>query len=569
MGKDKKSGRAGRTAVRVISRGWFDGAYSEVLKSAEEFASKQIPDPFITSYHGTGTDATSEAYLNPLPPPYNPDLLERVAQINNTLPQCIAAMVTNCELTGHSFVYTGEKGEEQNEEALAEKKFAESFMLRPNGMDSMRAIRRKLRHDFETLGYWYMEVGRTQTGDVSWFDHLPGKFCRLCGLDPEEVETKRWVLREGEYTQITVKRRFRRFVQLVGARKVFFKEYGDPRKIDPKTGRVNDALSFADSATEVIHHCIYPIEGYGLPRWTNNIPAALGSRECELVNLQFFKDNMIPALAVLVSGGYLTQETIDDLQANFGAYKGRDSMNRVLVIEARPDEESVGDVSSTPPVPSLSIQPLGANRQSDELFTGYDQANQEKIRSSFRLPPIFIGRSQDYTYATAQASVDVTERQVFGPEKQDFDDIVNTRLLMRNGQPLKYWQFRSNVSKVTDANLIMQVLQNLMQYGGGSANLCIQTMRELYDANIPLIEDEWGDAPWIIVNALVAQGALEVSPQTQNALEGVQKAIEKFRKAASPVKDTGQGGDEEEEKPVRVRSRKKPKAKAQDEEDEE
>ena len=39
------------------------------------------------------------------------------------------------------------------------------------------------------------------------------------------------------------------------------------------------------------------------------------------------------------------------------------------------------------------------------------------VWSSFRLPPIFVGITSDYTRATASESREVAEEQVFEPER--------------------------------------------------------------------------------------------------------------------------------------------------------
>ena len=64
----------------------------------------------------------------------------------------------------------------------------------------------------------------------------------------------------------------------------------------------------------------------------------------------------------------------------------------------------------------------------DSLFDNYDKTNREKIRSSFRLPPLFVRLTSDYTYATARESREVAEEQVFGSERVDHDFVIN-RLL--------------------------------------------------------------------------------------------------------------------------------------------
>ena len=47
----------------------------------------------------------------------------------------------------------------------------------------------------------------------------------------------------------------------------------------------------------------------------------------------------------------------------------------------------------------LDIKPLVGSQHKDALFQEYSKNNQDKIRRSFRLPPILVGRADDYTRA--------------------------------------------------------------------------------------------------------------------------------------------------------------------------
>jgi capsid portal protein len=101
-----------------------------------------------------------------------------------------------------------------------------------------------------------------------------------------------------------VPRYFRRYAQISPGtlERVYFKEFGDPRIIDPKTGEVAPDLPFEEQATEIYMDAQYiPGHLYGVPKWIGILPAILGSREAEEVNLNFFRENAIPAMAVLVS----------------------------------------------------------------------------------------------------------------------------------------------------------------------------------------------------------------------------------------------------------------------------
>lgn len=543
------------STAKVISGKAFDGDNSAVLKQVKEFASQQIQDPFTELYRqGSGTDEA----LQIIPPPFNPEALARVPYQNNVLLQCVDAMITNCELTGHSVVFVGEdQKQEKDKAAIREKRRITDFLGQPNGKETLRSIRKKIRRDLETLGYWFMEVGRDASGEIAWIEHIPAASMRVCQIDPEDVEVTRTVQRNGKEFDIETTQNFRRYVQQVGSKKVWFKEFSDPRPINSEDGKVlsEDELDEKPEANEIIHHSLSG-GPYGLPRWINNITSALGSREMELVNLQFFKDNAIPAMAILVSGGYLTAETVDELEEHFGSAKGKDSINRVLIIEAKPDEESVGDTSTAPPTPSLHMEPLGGQRQSDALFAEYDKENQAKLRSSFRLPPGLVGRSEDYTYATAQASIDMAENQVFGPERQDFDDVMNTKVLTYEGRMPKFYRFRSNVAKLSDAQSIMNAMANLNTMGAITPNFAITQVRELFGINVPLIKEEWGNVPFELVRAALNMG-IGISDQTMSAIDTIQKTFDSIRSknlvVVPPVNEDGQQG---KARLVRDRSRK-------------
>ncbi len=47
----------------------------------------------------------------------------------------------------------------------------------------------------------------------------------------------------------------------------------------------------------------------------------------------------------------------------------------------------------------------------------YDTKTRDKLRSAFRLPPLYTGESQDYNKSTAQTAKQVTEEQVFVPQR--------------------------------------------------------------------------------------------------------------------------------------------------------
>lgn len=82
-----------------------------------------------------------------------------------------------------------------------------------------------------------------------------------------------------------------------------------------------------------------------------------------------------------------------------------------------------------------------SERQQDAMFQTYDANCEEHVRTSFRLPPLFVGKSREYSFATAYTSYLVAEAQVFWPEREEFDALVNSSICRALGA--KSYRFRS------------------------------------------------------------------------------------------------------------------------------
>jgi capsid portal protein len=292
-------------------------------------------------------------------------------------------------------------------------------------------------------------------------------------------------------------------------KKAYFKEYGDPRPIDPETGKVNAALSRDAQANEVIYDPLYRSGySYGMPRYIHVLPSILGSRESELVNLQYFQENAIPAMAVLIAGGSVSETTLEDLEDYFTNQRGRSAQNKILFIEAYGDEEAVSDKDGRIAPPKLELKPLQGERPQDALFQTYDDNNRKKTRSSFRLNPLLLGESDDMTHATADASLQMTEMQVFGPERGKVDTLFNSKILSDpKGRPPKFWKMVSRAPKLTDPDTLANALSGMEAGGAMSPNKIIQIANEIFGLSIKPIEEEWGDFPFAVTTAMLNRGA--------------------------------------------------------------
>jgi PBSX family phage portal protein len=289
--------------------------------------------------------------------------------------------------------------------------------------------------------------------------YVPSFTVRLLPLDrsPSEVEDRIRVSPVSLDT-VTVRHRLRRYVQIQGTDRVFFKSFGDPRVVSRRTGQVFDnaeTLSEADAsdgaATELLHFAIHsPRSPYGVPRWVGTLLSVLGSRQMEEVNFLYFENKSVPPLALLVSGGRLSEASVPRIERFIEEnLKGKANFHKVLILEA----EGAGAGHQTRA--KIELRPLTDAQQQDALFQVYDERNIDKVGSAFRLPKLLRGESKDFNRATAESALRFAEDQVFQPERDEFDFLMNRRLLADMG--IRFWRFRSQTPVTRDHGTCQQV----------------------------------------------------------------------------------------------------------------
>lgn len=255
-------------------------------------------------------------------------------------------------------------------------------------------------------------------------------------------------------------KKFRRYVQISEKRTTWFKELGDPRLICSKSGSVvgkdlllkedrdakvmprftldGDAIVLrtgtvgypvAWAANPVRHRRIYSTRSpYGLPRYTGHLFCIFGSRAAEEINFTTFKNNNVPSLAISVSNGKLDDESLERIEEFVEAsIQSDDNYSKFLLLEAEPVMEGMRD----PGAMKIEITPLTREQHSDALFVNYQNNNDDRVRRAWRFPPIFVGKSEDFTGKTIDASRKLADEQVFQPERNKVDGFYTKDVLIR------------------------------------------------------------------------------------------------------------------------------------------
>lgn len=388
--------------------------------------------------------------LGVLVPPYNPKTLKVLGSRNNILSQAIAAMDANIDATG----WTAEPIDPKEQDET-EKGYIEEFFNEPYPNTSFTAIRRQLREDIEGVGYAFLEVIRNLEKEIVSVRYLDATLVRLCRLGEPKL-VNQTLVRKGKDITIAMMKRERLYVQKVGTELIYFKEFGTETPINRKTGQEAAAGTLAsDLATELIYFKCQSDVGtpYGVPRWINQLPSIVGSRKAEEYNLDFFDAGGVPPAVVFIQGGALGADVKTQLDGFFGGRAA--TKHRVAVVEV---QSTSGDLNSSGSV-SVVTERFGDTAKTDSMFTTYDKTCEEHVRVAFRLPPLFLGRAQDYNFATAQTAYMVTEAQVFQPERTEFDDTINVTLI--RGMGITKWKFKSNPLTMKNVEVQLQAIDKV------------------------------------------------------------------------------------------------------------
>lgn len=447
-------------------------------------------------------------------PPFNLLSLAMMQEQSTELTPLIETMETNIEGFGHALTpridlkkVTDETLRETfRTEVIAEKVRLTNFFNYANIKISWIELRRRTRRDLEATGNAFWEVLRSASGQIQGFELLPSFQMRLGVMEEKPIKVNVPVLElqiDGSWKveQLECWQKYRKFVQstlapfrgliaTAGGHKMrWFKEFGDPRAYDNQTGEeippdkvdaFMDRWGVGRLANEVVHFKLYSCRSpYGLPRYIGNLLSIFGARAAEEINYITFRNNNVPSMAILVSNGQLTEGTLQRINSFVESQiQGNDNYSKFLLIEAEGDleGEDAGNIK-------LDIKPLTREQARDALFQNYMAANQDNVRRAFRIPPIFVGKSDDYTRATAEASRRLADEQVFAPERTTFDEWVNRTLFPHMN--VVYHRFRSNNPNTTDNAQLVKILASAEKTGAMTPEIGRMMIEEILSRELP------------------------------------------------------------------------------------
>jgi len=474
-------------------------------------------------------------------PPYDPFKLYRIVESSAMLGSCIETMIDNVHGFGYELQYLGDKEQSKDDVVLNERQNLNDFFKQVNESQSIVRLKKEVGRDYETTGNGYIEVVSYPDGEISTLYRADARYIRLQVKQDKEIPITVDFIRKGKLRRTKIHKRFRRFAMITSTRQdklKWFKEYGDPRRMCAVSGKYEEDLEKGETIQEEASEIIHLKQGndtYGIPRWVGVSSTVLGVRNADYINYDLFENQAIPPLAILVSGGRLTSESIQDIIDVLENRKGVENFHKIAVLEAESGEG--GELTDKATGAKIDFKPLP--QQNDILFAKYIETSEKRIRSKFRLPPLFTGSAEEFSRSTSDSSKLIAEEQVFRPERNDFDEALNFTLM--KGLGAQYWEFRTIGPRLVEGTELIDAIGKFSRSGAMSINQGIKMMNRVLDLDSSTFDEEWANYPAAMVLELSKRGYLKGIDEVSSA--SVKEAKDKFSAAKTEME--GQSGYED------------------------
>lgn len=351
------------------------------------------------------------------------------------------------------------------------------------------------------------------------------------GVNPiEDGKTVKWCLADAEFTQIkrvirvgktrtetlTEHRRFRRFKQVTRTgfgfanKTTYFKEFGDPRPLNKETGEywtTGPVPANFPAATELLIFADVDADGeHPTPEWLPILPDALASRAIRIINLDTLDNGATPPFLVIIEGT-VNEAKLKQIEDQFKDIQGETSRRRAVFVQI--DSEGVGSgINKEVVTGRIRIEPLAQLMTTEGMFLKYLAFLEKSIASALRLPLLLVGNiDSTLNRATAEAALVFAEDQVFGPERQDIEDVLNDVFLpecvmfsrlLSNEKGLRYHRVKLggyNADRTADYLKLLSAEKGAMSLNERRA--VVDTI--VTDQKLPVIENAQANDPWALI----------------------------------------------------------------------
>lgn len=407
---------------------------SEILEKRHESEdgktrSKKIEEDIITGYNAF------EVVL----PPYNLDYLAKLYEVSTPHKAAVDAKVANIVGLGYDFIpnartkikmdgLEGDKADKYQRKLALWKIELSEAIDDMNSDDTFKQTLEKVWTDYETMGNGYIEIGRSETtGKVAYIGHLPA-------------------------ATIRVRRARDGFVQIIGNKAVFFRNFGkddqDPIGRDPNPNEVIHLSKYAPSSTF-----------YGVPDIVAAKQAVAGLKFSADFNLDYFENKAVPRHVIILQGATINPRLAKNILEFFETgLKGKNHRSLFVPLPASSSEKKV----------ELKIEPVEAGIQ-DSSFNNYRKESRSEILMAHRVPVTKVGTPEGVNLAVARDADKTFKEQVCGPEQDTLSKKVNKVVKEIQGDN-GIFDFSLNELTLTDEDTQSKIDERRIKTGTETAN---------------------------------------------------------------------------------------------------
>ena len=437
----------------------------------------------------------------------------------DTLNLCVEAEVDNC-VNVADVSWEGEKGKENEDGAPERKRTLSDLFKRVNEKDSLFDLQEKVQRDRSVTRQGFIQVIRDSNlelvpetgryrvaGKPDRFYYMPSTHIRTTYLQAEEVPIDILLPRNGKLVPVTIKKKFRKFAQRDPRTNdlTWFKEFGDPRVMDARTGEYGPTDNEATEIWWFRDTCAGEV--YGVPRWTS-VAWDIAGRNCaKWINFDHLDQGAIPPGFFTVTGGKMTEKSKKMLDTVLTELRDPKFFNRFFFLEVNPDInlDLNGGQSK---LPQINYHKLRDPQHEDFMNEKFLGSTKDDIRQLFRMPPVLTGVAGSDTFASAYVSLEVAESQVFQPTKNRTDSQWTTELI-QNEFGIYDWKLKTRQGKIGDKETFYKAVGALSRAGALTINDVRELSNQLLGTSFAPFQGEVYNEPKTLVDALAGLGMVK------------------------------------------------------------
>lgn len=286
-----------------------------------------------------------------------------------------------------------------------------------NQDDSFEQIMTKFYTDVQATGNGYLEIGRKVNGEIGYIGHIPATTIRVRRL------------RDG-------------FVQIIGNKTVYFRNFG-AKNANP--------ITTDNRPNEIIHYKEYsPLNTfYGVPDIMSAISSLHGDSLASQYNIDYFANKGVPRYIVTLKGAKLSSDA-EDKMFRFLQTSLKGQSHRTLYIPL-PGDTDTNKVE-------FKMEPVETDVQ-EASFKEYRKQNRDDILIAHQVPLSKIGGSDASAIAAAMAQDRTFKEQVSRPAQRNLEKMLN-KIIHEKTDIL---DFKFNELTLTDEIAQSQILERYVK----------------------------------------------------------------------------------------------------------